>query len=111
MSNEKYQLINPRKLQKGDVVHVITDTKLLMNRTILAVTPDAVQLEDNGRRSTVGFLSGASYALVKRPLPAQLGATYKNYIRVGTRHWVNLDEVDYATSVRLIRDEDLLKDI
>lgn len=111
MINEKYQIINPRNLQKGDVVHVTTDTDLLMNRTILAVTPNAVQFDNNGQRFTVDNLYGASYALVKRPLPIQLGATYKQYIRVGHKLWVNRDEVGNATSVRLIHDEDLLKEI
>lgn len=112
MSNdEKYQIINPRKLQKGDIVHVITPTHLHLNKTILAVTPNAIQFEHKGQRSTAGILSGTSYALVKRPLPIQLGATYKNYIRVGNQLWVNRDEVGNALSVRLISDEELLKEI
>lgn len=110
-SNEKYQIIHPRNLQKGDIVHVITETILHMNRTILSVTPNAVQFDNNGHRLTTGFLSGVSFALVKRPLPIQLGATYKNYIRVGNQLWVNRDEVGNASSVRLISDEELLKEI
>ena len=107
MINEKYQIINPRNLQKGDVVHVITQSSLLMNRTILAVTSNSVSFGIEGDRIMADNLSGNSYALVKRPLPIQIGATYKNYIRVGKHHWVNRDEVVNVTSVRLIHDEEI----
>lgn len=110
-SNEKYQIINPRKLQKGDIVHVITPTHLHMNKTILSVTSNSVVFSSDGQQIMAESLSEASYALVKRPLPIQLGATYKNYIRVGNQLWANRDEVGNASTVRLISDEELLKEI
>lgn len=81
--------INSTDLLSGDIVHVLNyKGEFIPYRTILEVTDNFVKYDHGTLRICAGHKTGATYVLVERPLPKEIGALFAGYLRVSPSHWI-----------------------
>lgn len=101
--------IETKKLLPGDTVHVLTpEGSFLENATVTNNEEHSVFYTLEGQTYRAGHLTGHTYILVKReePLPTEIGATYKGYIRITKDLWVSLEPTtDYEGKINTYTNE------
>lgn len=81
--------IGSTELLPGDIVHVLTrDGEFRPTRTVLEVADHFVKYDHGTHRISAGHQSGATYILVERPLPQEIGALFGRYLRISPSHWI-----------------------
>lgn len=103
--------INTTQLRDGDTVHAITpEGTFLENATVVHVGENSVHFTHGGLMLRVGHSADYIYILVKReePLPTEIGATYKGFIRITEELWVSRKPtLDYTGKINTYNNEEV----
>lgn len=81
--------IRSTDLLPGDIVHVLTERgEFRSDKTVLEVTDIYTKYDHGTHQICAGHQSGATYILVERPLPQEIGAHHSRYLRISPLYWL-----------------------